>query len=100
MYTHRMNKDIDAYNQSQNKENAAICRILAEEINNALPKAESKIWHGSPVWFLEGNPVTGYGVLKGCVRLLFGAVSLLTNRGSPSKALSRLLRLDIYRLTK
>ncbi|MDF1798666.1 MAG: DUF1801 domain-containing protein [Planctomycetota bacterium] len=36
-----------------------------------LPEAESKVWHGHPVWFLEGNPVVGYSKLKDCVRLLF-----------------------------
>lgn len=41
------------------------------EINKALPKAESKIWHASPVWFLEGNPVVGYSKRKVGVTLLF-----------------------------
>ena len=36
-----------------------------------MPEAENKIWHGHPVWFLEGNPVVGYSKLKGSVRLLF-----------------------------
>ena len=41
------------------------------EIDTHLPEAESKIWHAHPVWFLDGNPVVGYGKLKGCVQLLF-----------------------------
>lgn len=41
------------------------------EINKALPKAESKIWHANPVWFLDGNPVVGYSKLKESVALLF-----------------------------
>ena len=36
-----------------------------------MPKAESKIWHGVPVWFLDGNPIVSYHKLKGCIRLLF-----------------------------
>ena len=40
-------------------------------IDQGLPEAESKIWHGHPVWFLNGNPITGYSKLKGCVRLMF-----------------------------
>lgn len=66
-----MNKDIAAYNHSQSGENEAICDLLAGEINKGLPKAESKVWHGHPVWFLDDNPVTGYSVLKDSVRLLF-----------------------------
>jgi hypothetical protein len=40
-------------------------------VSQALPQAESKIWHGSPVWFLDGNPVVGYAVRKQDVQLLF-----------------------------
>jgi hypothetical protein len=66
-----MPKEISTYNRSPNKTWAAICSRLAKEIDQALPKAENKIWHGAPVWFLDGNPVVGYSVLKNCVRLLF-----------------------------
>ncbi len=66
-----MNKDIQAYNNAQTGAEKAICVLLAQEINRTLQDAESKIWHGAPVWFLEGNPVAGYDVLKNCVRLLF-----------------------------
>lgn len=64
-------KDVKAYNDAQETVERDICELLSGEIDRHLPKAESKIWHGSPVWFLEGNPVAGYGVLKDCVRLLF-----------------------------
>lgn len=66
-----MNKDIQAYNNAQESDRKAICELLGREINTRLPKAESKIWHGAPVWFLDGNPIVGYDVLKNCVRLLF-----------------------------
>ena len=66
-----MNKDIREYNRRQSKSWKAICSRLAKEIHQGLPSAENKIWHGSPVWFLEGNPIAGYSVLKDCVRLLF-----------------------------
>ncbi|MES2971293.1 MAG: DUF1801 domain-containing protein [Patescibacteria group bacterium] len=66
-----MKKDIKTFNDSQAKAEKAICVLLAKEIDSNLPEAESKIWHGAPVWFLEGNPVAGYDVLKNCVRLLF-----------------------------
>ena len=62
---------VAAYNRGQAKADKAICDLLKREIAKALPKAESKIWHGSPVWFLGGNPVVGYHKLKDGVRLLF-----------------------------
>ena len=64
-------KDISAYNRSQKKGDQGICELLKREIDRALPGAESRIWHGSPVWFLEGNPIVGYHKLKENVRLLF-----------------------------
>lgn len=66
-----MNKDIQAYNDSQSTVDREICNMLAEVIYSQLPLAESKIWHSIPVWFLDGNPIVGYGKLKNCVRLLF-----------------------------
>ncbi len=66
-----MHKDITNYNNEQEKDRKAICKKLAEEIDKGLPEAESKVWHGHPVWFLEGNPITGYSVLKDSVQLLF-----------------------------
>ena len=62
---------IAAYNAGQKGEDKAICKLLRKEIEGALPKAESRIWHGSPVWFLDGNPIVGYHKLKDCIRLLF-----------------------------
>lgn len=63
--------DIPSYNAAQAPADAAICNCLQTEINGQLPDAESKIWHGHPVWFLQGNPVVGYSKLKDSVRLLF-----------------------------
>jgi len=66
-----MHQDIVTYNESQAPDERKICELLAREIDANLPEAESKIWHAMPVWFLDGNPVVGYGKLKNCVRLLF-----------------------------
>ena len=63
--------DIQDYNNSQIDEERLICNTLYQEINQNLPDAESKIWHGHPVWFLSGNPIVGYSKLKNSVRLLF-----------------------------
>ncbi len=67
-----INKDIQAYNAAQ--PDPETCDALAAAIDRGLPKAESKIWHRHPVWFLDGNPIVGYSTLKGgggCTRLLF-----------------------------
>lgn len=66
-----MNKDIQAYNNSQLAGDKQICDQLAKEIDLNLPGAENKIWHAHPVWFLDGNPIVGYSKLKDCIRLMF-----------------------------
>ena len=66
-----MTTDIQTYNTSQTEADKMICEALKKEIDSVLPEAESKIWLGHPVWFLEGNPVAGYSKLKDSVRLLF-----------------------------
>ena len=66
-----MNKDIKTYNNSQSTEDKEICNLLHEEICKHLPKADNKIWHGHPVWFIDENPIVGYDKLKAGVRLLF-----------------------------
>jgi len=66
-----MNKDIQAYNNSQVGGHKEICALLAREIAKGLPEAESKIWHGHPVWFLDGNPIVGYSKEKRGIRLMF-----------------------------
>lgn len=66
-----MKPEIQSYNNNQAAADKAICDILATEICNHLPDAEYKIWHAHPVWFLDGNPVTGYSKLKDGIRLLF-----------------------------
>ena len=66
-----MNKEVQAYNDSQSNSDRKICNILSEQISRSLPEAENKIWHAHPVWFLEGNPIVGYSKLKDCIRLMF-----------------------------
>ena len=66
-----MQQDIIDYNKLLSAVDNEICSLLMSEINNNLPKAESKIWHRHPVWFLDGNPIVGYSKLKDSVRLLF-----------------------------
>ncbi len=66
-----MNKDIQAYHRRLSADDRAICERLAKIIDGSLPKAENKVWHAHPVWFLDGNPIVGYSKLKAGVRLMF-----------------------------
>ncbi|MBL7727768.1 MAG: DUF1801 domain-containing protein [Dinghuibacter sp.] len=66
-----MNTGIQQYNNQQTLADKAICDLLAKTINKELAKAESKIWHAHPVWFLDGNPIVGYSKQKKGIRLMF-----------------------------
>jgi hypothetical protein len=67
----KMNSEIQKYNALLTDEDKIICNRLMDEINNNLTNAECKIWHGNPVWFINGNPIVGYSKLKSCIQLLF-----------------------------
>lgn len=62
---------IQEYIQKQATPHRDICELLSKEIDAHLPDADSKIWHGAPVWFLDGNPIVGYSVQKAGTRLMF-----------------------------
>jgi len=63
---------ISAYISAQKPKYAAICKKLRSEINKALPKAASKLYHAIPVWFIGENAVVGFYVTaKNGVNLLF-----------------------------
>ena len=63
---------IAKYNRSHTKKIQDICTFLEQTIAQNLKKGESKIWHGSPVWFIEGNPIVSYSVRKNAtVSLMF-----------------------------
>ena len=66
-----MHPDIASHNQRLDDSDTEICQLLASEIDHVLPTAESKIWHGHPVWFLDGNPIVGYSKQKPGIRLMF-----------------------------
>lgn len=65
-------KTIPEYNKAQIENVKMICDFLESAISTSLKKSESKIWHGSPVWFINGNPIVAYSVRKnGKVSLMF-----------------------------
>lgn len=85
--TDGFNPEIVAYNNSQLNIDQEIYEQLMSIINSQLITSTNKIWHGHPVWFIDGNPIVGYSKLKKCVRLLFWSgqsfeESILTNEGS------------------
>jgi uncharacterized protein YdhG (YjbR/CyaY superfamily) len=63
--------DIASYSNKFNSSDKAICESLTTLINKHLTKSENKIWHGHPVWFLDGNPIVGYSKQKAGIRLMF-----------------------------
>lgn len=66
-----MNKEIQTYNNSHSAEEKEICDLLFQVLCKNLSKAENKIWHAHPVWFLDGNPIVGYSKQKPGIRLMF-----------------------------
>jgi len=63
------------------RDDKSICKLLAQEISTNLPDAENKIWHRHPVWFLDGNPIVGYGKLKDGIRLMFWSGQSFDEKG-------------------
>ena len=63
--------DILDYNQALAGTQQAIAEQLADLFAASLPTAEAKVWHGHPVWFLDGNPVCGYSLKKAGLEVLF-----------------------------
>lgn len=63
--------EINEYNTKQNTSDKLICDFLTEIINSKLENAESKIWHGHPVWFLDQNPIVGFSKQKLGIKLMF-----------------------------
>src|SRR5262245_29063459 len=62
---------ITAYSQTQPTAFRTMCDLLRDLIEKALPGATSRVWHGSPVWFIGDNPVVGYNATAKTVNLLF-----------------------------
>jgi hypothetical protein len=66
-----MNMTVKKFNENQENTDKKICELLAKIIDEELSEAESKIWHGHPVWFLNENPIVGYSKQKKGLRLMF-----------------------------
>lgn len=66
-----MEMDISTYHDGLEPGDQRICEALATAIRGELDEAEGKVWHGHPVWFLDGNPIVGYSKQKKGIRLMF-----------------------------
>lgn len=66
-----VHNDITKYNEVLSAWDKVICDSLVQLITRVLPGSENKLWHGHPVWFLDGNPVVGYSKQKAGIKLLF-----------------------------
>ena len=66
-----MKADVRTYNSKLTTDDKKIALILGKEFDAVLKGALSKVWHGHPVWFLDGNPIVGYHRLKDSMRVLF-----------------------------
>jgi len=77
-----MDKEIKAYNAGLEKGDKKIAELLCKEIDAGLvvklkkgadesEGVTSKVWHGHPVWFIDGNPIVGYSREKRGMRLMF-----------------------------
>lgn len=64
-------QDIQDYQSELSAEFAEIGAALIKLISKALPNAECKVWHGHPVWFIDGNPIVGYSLKKSGIEVLF-----------------------------
>jgi uncharacterized protein YdhG (YjbR/CyaY superfamily) len=66
-----IHSDILKYNDALEGAHLEIATFLSNAITQQLTMAENKVWHGHPVWFIDGNPIVGYSVQKAGMRLMF-----------------------------
>jgi hypothetical protein len=67
----KISQDIQDYQSELSADEAEIGAALIKLISKSLPGAEAKVWHGHPVWFIDGNPVVGYSLKKAGIEVLF-----------------------------
>ena len=67
----KIGQDILDYQSELSDDYAEIGAVIIKLISKALPKTEGKVWHGHPVWFIDGNPVVGYSLKKAGIEVLF-----------------------------
>ena len=66
-----ISQDILDYQSKLTDEFSQIGSALSKLFAKALPKAQAKVWHGHPVWFIDANPIVGYSLKKVGIEVLF-----------------------------
>lgn len=62
---------ISDYNAKLPEPRKTICNKLFDIIQKYLDDSIPKLYHGSPVWFINENPIVGYSDKKDGIALLF-----------------------------
>ena len=73
--------DIQEYNDKLEGAHREIAEGLCALIAAEFSVAEGKVWHGHPVWFIDGNPVVGYSLKKAGIEVLFWSGQSFTKPG-------------------
>lgn len=63
--------DILEYNDELETTVRGLAQAFCAQISTTVPQAEGKVWHGHPVWFIDGNPIAGYSLKKTGLEVLF-----------------------------
>lgn len=71
---------IDDYIASLSETLEPIGSQLAEILDNGLPGAEGVIWHGHPVWMVDGSPIAAFKAHSTHVTFMIWSGQLLTDR--------------------
>jgi len=66
-----MMNQFEEYNSQFEGNLQDICIRICELINKKLKNSKSKMYHSSPVWFIDENPIVGYSKKKNGIALLF-----------------------------
>lgn len=73
--------DIDDYRGKLEASDVELALALESAIERVVPQAAGKVWHGHPVWFVDGNPIVGYHLMKGGLKVLFWSGQSFTTPG-------------------
>jgi hypothetical protein len=63
--------ELDVFDKGLLGESKTIWKSLRISIETILQHYSAKLYHGSPVWFINDNPIVGYSQKKEGVALLF-----------------------------
>ncbi len=73
---------IDEYNEGLDEIQRPIAAKLAAMLDAGLYGAEGKVYHGHPVWLVDGQPVAGYKAFPRWVTLMFWRGQEFQSRGA------------------